>query len=347
MKIINFISGNDLGGPKQSFLLYSELFKELGHTNVSVIRKGAKLKKLLDSNHLNVKELSYFRTLFPLISHYSIQKIKTLFISLNPDIIFVHKQIDIELVHRAILNNFTIIGIIHGFNAKHIDHANALIAVSYKIKDFLIKNGYKKPIYVIPNMIKNHTEPIFRELPKSPLIGSMGIFRRKKGHHILIEALGILKKRGIQFRGIIAGEGLRKPILYRLKKKYNVENELEIRGWVTNSERETYVDKIDIFVLPSRTESFGMVVAEAMGRKKLVVATKCGGPEEIIVDGKSGFLVEKENPKALAIVLEEIITKKEGLLEIQYNAYSSAMQKYDINSIKNMITAILNDISLR
>ena len=58
MNIINFISGKDLGGPKQSFILYSEVLINLGFEVRSVIRQGAPLKEIMQSMDIDVDEVS-------------------------------------------------------------------------------------------------------------------------------------------------------------------------------------------------------------------------------------------------------------------------------------------------
>lgn len=64
---------------------------------------------------------------------------------------------------------------------------------------------------------------------------------------------------------------------------------------------------IDIFVLPSNEETFSIVTTEALAASKPVVATRCGGPEGIITDGKNGFLVPPGNPEQLAEKVLELI----------------------------------------
>ena len=116
-----------------------------------------------------------------------------------------------------------------------------------------------------------------------------------------------------------------------------------MRGWVTNDERDEFIDSIDLYILPSRTETFGMVVVEAMARMKRVVATKCGGPEEIITDSVDGFLVKKENPEAMADKLSEIIKNPENSKEIPGNAYQVAIDNYAIDAVKRKLRKIIND----
>jgi glycosyltransferase involved in cell wall biosynthesis len=344
MKIINFISGKDLGGPKQSFILYSEVLLNLGFQVNSVIRQGAPLKEIMQSMDIDVDEVSYVRTTHPLFIKKSIQNLRKTLLPMNAAVIFVHKQLDIELVRGALGNNIKIVGIIHGFNAKHIEHADVLIAVSDKVKEFLIDSGCNKPIYVVPNMVKIGVKPTYRGLPKVPLIGAMGVFRRKKGFHILIKSLSILKQRGVPFKAIIAGKGRITWYLKYLCWRLDLTDELTMRGWVTNDERDRFVDSIDLYVLPSRTETFGMVVVEAMARMKRVIATKCGGPEEIISDGVDGFLVEKENPEAMADKLEELIQNPKKSESVAINAHKTTVEKYTTSSVADKISEIIKQI---
>jgi len=220
-----------------------------------------------------------------------------------------------------------------------------LIAVSEKVKRFLIDSGCNKPIYVVPNMVKIGNDAVYRDLPTTPLIGAMGMFRRKKGFHILIKALSILKQRGVPFKAVIAGKGRITWYLQYLRWKLDLKNELTMRGWVSNKERDAFVDSIDLYVLPSRTETFGMVVVEAMARMKRVIATKCGGPEEIITDGVDGFLVDKENPEAMADKLEELIQNHEKSLGTPNQAYATVIDKYSIEKVAHNLSAILNKTS--
>lgn len=343
MKIINFISGKDMGGPKQSFALYSELLVSMGHDVISVIRKGAPLKELLKSIDTEVVEVSYIRSVHPLFFKRSARIIKKTMLPYHAQVVLVHKQIDIPLVKAALGKHVYIVGVIHGFNARHTEEADRLIAVSEKVKTFL-NASYAKPIFVIPNMVKIDTKPHYRDLPEVPLIGAMGIFRRKKGFHILIAALGILKKKHVNFHAIIAGRGRRRLVLHYLRCRYGLQKELVLKGWVPNDERDAFFDAIDIYCLPSRTESFGMVVVEAMGRMKRVVATRCGGPEEIISHGKDGYLVEKENPEAMAKMLEKIIKNSLSDKMLPLAAYKTVISKYEISAAQKDLSAFFEDL---
>ena len=341
MKIINFITGKDLGGPKQSFVLYSEAISSLGYEIHSIMRKGAAVKPMIEDIGLPVYEINYSRITQLFAKKKVVNKLRPQIVNINPNIIFAHKQSDLELVQNATDENVKIIGVIHWFSNKNIQYADELIAVSAKVKEFLINSGYTKPIHIVPNMVKIISKPIYRDLPSVPIIGAMGLFRRKKGFHSLIKALAILKQNGTSFKAVIAGKGQLKPYLYYLRWKLKLTNELTIKSWVSNKERERFIDNIDIFVLPSRVETFGMVVIEAMARMKCVIATKCGGPEEIIADGIDGHLVEKQNPEALAEKITHTINNPKNYKKTVIAANDKIKTVYTIEKITKKLAKIL------
>ena len=341
MKIINFISGTDLGGPKQIFVLYSEIMANLGHDVHPVIRQGAKFKPMLESLKLPIHEVSYSRITQQFAKTIVIKKLQAVIESIQPDVIITHKSSDLEILRKAAGENIRIIGFVYWISNKHIEHADELVAISTVIKQFLLDNKYTKPIHLIPGMVRIDSPPRYRDLPATPLIGAMGVLRRKKGFHTLIEALAILKKTGTPFKAIIAGKGQMRPYLLHLRRKHGLMEELIIRGWVSNDEREKFIDSIDLYILPSRIETFGLVVIEAMARMKRVIATKCGGPNEIIHHGKDGFLVEKQNPKAMADQIKQLIDKPSLSSTIPNSAMETVNANYTKEALRNKFKELL------
>jgi len=346
MRIVNFISGGDLGGPKQSFLHYTEVLQNLDLVVYSLVRKGAPLRPLLEHITRKIVEVAYFRTNFPIFRNLAAYRLKRIIVPLEPQLVITHKQVDIELLRLALKDQSKIVGVIHGYNSKHIQYADALIAVSNRIKEFLISEGYKKPIYAIPNMVKlAKEEPETRPIPGNPLIGTMGMFRRKKGMDVLVNALSILKERGIPFKAVMAGGGYQEKRVKKLASDLGLSCLIKFRPWLTNDEKWDFLDSLDIFCLPSRSESFGMVVIEAMARKKIVVATKCGGPEEIIQHGFNGFLVENDSPTSMANCISEIISNRNKYTRVGENAYKTVKDTYSLEVVEHSVRNMISDLT--
>lgn len=159
---------------------------------------------------------------------------------------------------------------------------------------------------VIPNVIderefspvkKNETIDVFCFL-------CVGHLSPVKGIDILIHSLHLLKQNGItNFKIKIGGTGPILLFLQNLAKELNVENLIE---WLGELDRQQIIyncQKCNCFISPSRHESFGVAIVEALACGKPAIATKCGGPEDTIHD-LNGLLVEKENPKELANAME-------------------------------------------
>ena len=105
--------------------------------------------------------------------------------------------------------------------------------------------------------------------------------------------------------------------------------------------RDDFIDAMDIFCLPSRNETFGMVVIEAMARKRLVVATRCGGPQGIIAHRENGLLCEI-NAESLADSLAQALTlKAEDYQSMCEAAYTTARDQYSPSVVRQQIAAML------
>jgi N-acetyl-alpha-D-glucosaminyl L-malate synthase BshA len=187
-------------------------------------------------------------------------------------------------------------------------NADAAIALTQDMKREMQKI-WNRDIFVIPNGIDLER---FDNLPRDEmraklqataddrLILFVGRFRPEKGVKYLIKAMAILRQSDQSARLLLVGEGPEEESLKRLVRKLNLESYLEFVGQIQNEEVPRYMAAADILVLPSLSESFGIVVLEAMASGLPVVATRVGGLPEIIEDGRNGFLVKPKNSEQIA-----------------------------------------------
>ncbi|PFI51397.1 hypothetical protein COI73_04465 [Bacillus cereus] len=149
------------------------------------------------------------------------------------------------------------------------------------------------------------------------------IVPEKKGQDILIKALNILKNQyGYdKFNCFFAGSVTDSKYINELNDlivEYHLEENVEFLGNVENIEK-LYKD-IDIFVLPSRYEGFGLVVVEALAAGCAVVVSKLEGPLEIVKENEEyGLYFEKENYQELARKLYRLVNEKDYRQQYESN----------------------------
>ena len=134
------------------------------------------------------------------------------------------------------------------------------------------------------------------------------IFR--KGLDILLKALKLLDNQKYKFSLDVIGDGEKKLEYKALSKKYKLEGKVNFIGKVDNVNLLKKMYSYDYFILPTRRESFGVVLIEAMSCGLPVISTKIEPIPEIVSSEEFGILVEPNNSKALAEGIVRAINKK-------------------------------------
>ncbi len=143
----------------------------------------------------------------------------------------------------------------------------------------------------------------------------VGFMRHIKGVDILLRAMALLVKQKPDLRLVLIGGGIYRDSksqerdLQELARKLQLEKNVEFVGIKAPHEVARYMCESSLLVLPSRTETFGAVLIEALACGIPVVATRCGGTEDIVRD-EIGRLVEKENSEELAGAMMDVIVNR-------------------------------------
>jgi L-malate glycosyltransferase len=178
---------------------------------------------------------------------------------------------------------------------------------------------------------------------KRPVIFSARCHKSQYGLEYLIKAASIVVKIRPDAVFIIGGNGPLKHAHEELAKKLGLKNNVFFPGEIPPDSIPNYYGLCDIFVIPSITESFGMVTIEAMACGKPVIGTNVGGIPEIIRDGVNGFLVPPRSPEDLA---EKILflLKNPALMEKMGNTNAvEAKEKYDLQVKAKKIMQLYNE----
>jgi glycosyltransferase involved in cell wall biosynthesis len=185
------------------------------------------------------------------------------------------------------------------------------------VKQSILKMASVKPerikvIYCpqdLNSIIKNCTESIpdwAVDIFQKPTLVAMGRLSWEKGFDLLIRAHAKVLKKGIFHNLIIIGNGPHREELQDLIHQLEVTDSVFLPGYVKNP--YPLIKKAIAFVLSSRFEGLSSVIIEALTLAKPVVATSCGGPIEILCDGREGILVPPEDVDGLADGISRILS---------------------------------------
>ena len=160
--------------------------------------------------------------------------------------------------------------------------------------------------------------PLEEHCSKSSLTDAPVVFGVAKGLHavygldLLIEAFSQVHVRFPQTILRIAGEGPERRALEDLAEKLSVTDSIEWLGRLPNTDVAAFYQSLDVVVVPSRQESFGVTAVEGSACARPVIASRVGGLTEVIVAGKTGLLVTPESISELGKAMECLI-KDPGL----------------------------------
>ena len=110
-----------------------------------------------------------------------------------------------------------------------------------------------------------------------------------------------------KLRLLIVGGGEDRTSLERLVGSLNITDVTEFTGAVPYALVPDYLNRLDIYVAASRLESFGVAILEASACALPVVVTNVGGLPEVVEDGVTGKIIQRDDPHALAKAIEELI----------------------------------------
>jgi len=187
-----------------------------------------------------------------------------------------------------------------------------VIAISESVKKSLQKYELipENKIYVLPNCVdfekfSKSRKASGHEAKEEIIIGTVGRLEKEKGINYLLYAIKIMLSTFPNLRLHIVGDGAATSDLKKLSKKLNISNSVIFFGKFADV--IPFYNKMDIFVLPSILEGFGIVLLEAMAAGVPIVATNVNGISEVVVNMQSGLLVPPKNPKAIADAVQKLI----------------------------------------
>lgn len=138
------------------------------------------------------------------------------------------------------------------------------------------------------------------------LVGALGNIRKPKAYDVFLNVAARVTERDPGYHFVIAGQGSDRQMdaLLALRKQLGLEDKVTFHG--LENDIRGYLGDLDMFMLTSSTEGFSIACVEAMACGLPVVATRSGGPQDIVVDGETGVLVDVGDVAGLATAVSRL-----------------------------------------
>lgn len=187
--------------------------------------------------------------------------------------------------------------------------ADRVLPVSRALQNAIGRYGLGGRFKVIPNVVDTSLffpSPDVRSSPEAKRVVFVGQLAPVKGIPHLLEAAARLRAKRADWQLDIVGEGKQRIEYQRLAADLKLGDAVVFHGARSRREVAEFMRRADVFVLSSLAETFSVPAAEAMACGTPVLSTRCGGPEEFIVEDV-GVLVPAQDPDALFRGLDQML----------------------------------------
>lgn len=316
----------------------------------------------------NLKRESFFIVLIKTIK-YTLKILYTI-LNVKPDVVYFQ----ISPIGLAFYRDCIYIFIIKTFKIKLIFHLHGkgiseeskngfkkilykwafknsnVICLSEKLSED-IKNVHSGKIYIINNGIPGYRHDFLpaNKMDKKFNMLFLSHLQKSKGILIFLDVLRLLldneKYKNFVHAKIIGSElDVTKNSILAEVLRYNINGNVEVLGPKFGSEKMQLIANSDVLVYPTLNDAFPLVILEAMQFGIPVIASKEGAIPEIVDDGITGFLVDKNNPNQIKEKLITLIEDQDLRNKMAHAARKKFLEKYTLETFEKNVINVFNQI---
>lgn len=368
MKVLNILWGYSTGGIAKCFLTYNRMGEACSGIEVRSICIN------IESRHddisalsVNGVELIQIKNPFDLTW---VSKVGSLLKLNQPDVIFCHGfngPVIVWIAKKLYGIHTPMICTFHGryqpptylkrllspiYNALQIllyrHSAARVITVENQSLEYLAGHGIsRKKLSVVNNGIPDiRSADNSAVQPKNDVIQLCTISRLDpiKGIDLLIESIPtVLAATNVRFKLYIIGDGPENERLRRITKELHLEGIIEFTGHRSNVAE--WLQRADIFLLPSLSECHSISLLEAMRAGKAIIATEVGGNTESIRNGTDGLIVQPGSPTAISTALIELLNHAEAREKFGQNARKRYLEHFTEEKMLTNLAQVFQSLS--
>ncbi len=348
--ILELCLSPDLGG-LELYMVRASHYLDKNSNVLSVINENGKLEQYYKDSqfkYIKIKRSS------KLLSFITAKKLAKIIDEQNIEVIHLHWTNDIPVAVLAKkfskskpklvqTRNMTMTrfkdDFYHKFLYKNMD---MMLPVTYQVKEQIEK--------FVPDDIRPKTETLYMGasspfiitqdekndlrhsygLKESFTVGIVGRIEKGKGQYLVIDAVEKMIKDNIDAKALIVGHSMEEAYLDTLKSNINsknIEDKVIFTGFTTKVQQLMQI--CDVIVLATNTETFGLVLIEAMKSKITIVGSDTGGPLEIIDDKENGLLFKTMNSDDLYTKLKYLYENSEEKDIFAQKGFDKANEMFD------------------
>ena len=177
------------------------------------------------------------------------------------------------------------------------------------------------------------------------VVGMVACFKPQKSPLDFIKLAAVVKKDLPDIKFVLVGDGILRKKVCALINKLNLSEQIVLTGW--RNDIAAILSCLDVFVLTSLWEGLPIAVLEAMAAGLPVVATDTGGISEVVVHGKTGYLVKPRDIQALQRRLKELLMKPDLRKDFgKLATFTLEHNDYSLNNMLKNTTQLYLDLSL-
>jgi glycogen(starch) synthase len=163
---------------------------------------------------------------------------------------------------------------------------------------------------------------------RAPRLLCLGRLSPEKGFDLALTVFSALVRRYQGIRLIIAGDGPARAELEQQARTLHIDTSVDFLGWVAPEAVPSLLNSVTLVLMPSRTESLPLAALEAGLMARPVVAARVGGLPEVVVDGETGLLVERDDIRALTEAVSFLLDNADTAARMGLNARKRAQDVF-------------------
>lgn len=322
------------GGITEAFFNSLEMLQREGATPIAIVPEHFSFLERLeatDLEHHAIKGLERGGTWNFLLQT---ARLRQAIIHAKPDILVLNNGRHVA-AQKLANPGLSVVAVHHGGNPKRYGKADKVIAVNDTLALELQACNYpSERIVVVDNALPIDRLPAFqkrKEKTTDLIAGTLCLLEPIKGLDLMIRAIAELKSRGLRVRFRIAGQGSQEQALKQLANACEVNDQIEFLGWVSN--KSDFLETLDFYVAPSRSESWGLGIVEAFAAGLPVVSTQTPGPMRLSANGEVALLVPTNDHHALAVALARLAKDPKLATQLARSGYDRCAEHYLISKI--------------